>query len=566
MAAQDPTSPDTAFSDASQVGTPKRDWQERLGGALAGSDDRKNSPLRQALDAHHQRRMDEAEMHKKNAATAAGALAYGIDPATGQPLTDEQKATFKNQYDAAMGHYEKIVGVDKNTKSAMQRARAIVEHLISRGGGGQGGQQGRPGGLTPPPQPGGGAGPTPANENSITGEAGITPPPQAPGADDKEASYKQFSAQAPFLRQQMEQRQQDTRKLNVFKQEEEAKQALKIKDITNKPDKYKFETIADGQGGQKIVAVDQTDPRKPYIEVKSEAGDKAVPGASKKPFANEGKLEVVGGVPTGRVMHGGRYVAPGDPTYTKEDGEAVNAGLSAQGLSQKQKEKLANIRGAAYATAAAHFKFTNVVDKDSGETGEVSALDMAKHPGKYSGASEQEKIAARDAVHKSLNVNFDAVDKSLDALPNGLDSKTQAIVKMALKNEDSGTIEQLIINRIKTMDPNKPTREEQAQLEYLTNLKALQEDVMTLRAVGGITGSSDTMRNAIVALVPGSTTASTLEAKMQLKAARRTSEALFGGRPTGQIGPQRQGGITPPPSPEAKPAKPPKKGDPLGIF
>lgn len=143
-------------------------------------------------------------------------------------------------------------------------------------------------------------------------------------------------------------------------------------------------------------------------------------------------------------------------------------------------------------------------------------------------------------MHKSLNVNFDAVDKSLDALPNGLDSKTQAIVKMALKNEDSGTIEQLIINRIKTMDPNKPTREEQAQLEYLTNLKALQEDVMTLRAVGGITGSSDTMRNAIVALVPGSTTASTLEAKMQLKAARRTSEALFGGRPTGQIGPQRQ--------------------------
>lgn len=112
----------------------------------------------------------------------------------------------------------------------------------------------------------------------------------------------------------------------------------------------------------------------------------------KKPFANEGKLEVVGGVPTGRVMHGGRYVAPGDPTYTKEDGEAVNAGLSAQGLSQKQKEKLANIRGAAYATAAAHFKFTNVVDKDSGETGEVSALDMAKHPGNTAGPQSRKRL------------------------------------------------------------------------------------------------------------------------------------------------------------------------------
>ena len=231
MAAQDPTSPDSAFSDASQVGAPKRDWQERLGGALAGSDDRKNSPLRQALDAHHQRRMDEAEMHKKNAATAAGALAYGIDPATGQPLTDEQKATYKNQYDAAMGHYEKIVGVDKNTKSAMQRARAIVEHLISRGGGqgGQDGQQGRPGGLTPPPQPQGAQAKeptfgTPGHDN--VGSAGITPPPQAPGADDKEAAYKQFSTQAPFLRQQMEQRQA----LNAYTDKEKALYELKIKE------------------------------------------------------------------------------------------------------------------------------------------------------------------------------------------------------------------------------------------------------------------------------------------------------------------------------------------------
>lgn len=613
MADQDPASLGTAYQQADQIETPKMDFVTRLGNVLSQGD--KNSAIEKALNNHNQRRIDEAKMHHQNATTAGSILAFGydpskLDPVTNKPipLTDEQRQMYQTQYDSAMDAYQKIVGVDKNTKTALERARGIVDHLIKRGA--QTSQSGvsapsNGSGLPPPPAPPGtaGAAVTPQSLGAsqvdnlpLTKEAALAPPPAPPSSNPlspsgpsdnigvpspeqarvigashpdippahNPLSYEQFSAQAPFLRQQLAARLEDARAMNKFRSEETFKHALKMQDVQDKPDKYDLKVLRQADGSEKLVAVNKSNPEEPYIDVKSSSGDIAQPGG-RKVAAGEGKLEVVGGVPTGRVMHDGKFVAPGDKSYTPEDAAAVTTGLGAQNFSQKQKEALARIRGAAYANAAAHFKFTNVVDKDSGETGEVSALDMAKNPGKYAGASEQEKIAARDAVHQSLNVNFDAVDKSLDALPNGLDSKTQAIIKAALKGDDTGTIQQLLINRIKTMDPNHPTREEQAQIEYLTNLKALQEDVMTLRAVSGITGSSDTLRNAIVALVPGSSTASAMEAKLQLKAARRTSEALFGGRPQGKIGPGRKGGLSVAPAPSGA-STTTKKGDPLGIL
>src|SRR6202008_3496828 len=111
-------------------------------------------------------------------------------------------------------------------------------------------------------------------------------------------------------------------------------------------------------------------------------------------------------------------------------------GMKAVGLSDAQADKLARLRGASYASTAAQFRFNNVVNKETGEVSEVSAAEMARHPGLYSGASEQEKISMRDAVHESLNTNFAALEKSLDKLPNGLDTETQATLKLALRNDD----------------------------------------------------------------------------------------------------------------------------------
>jgi len=91
--------------------------------------------------------------------------------------------------------------------------------------------------------------------------------------------------------------------------------AVAIKDLRATPEKYKFQVLGDPPN-QKIVALDQTDPTKPYIEVKSASGELAKP--PEKRFPGEGKLEVQNGYPTGRVMHNGRYVLPDDRATPKK--------------------------------------------------------------------------------------------------------------------------------------------------------------------------------------------------------------------------------------------------------
>ena len=249
------------------------------------------------------------------------------------------------------------------------------------------------------------------------------------------------------------------------------------KELRAAPEKYEVKVVKDADGGEKLVAVDKSDPTKPAIDIKSASGENVKKGEKK--YANDGKLEVVGGIPTGRVMKGGKWISPGQDGYTPEDAKAVNLGMNAQGLSQKQKERLVNLRSSSMAADRARFVFHNVVDKDTGEVAEVSALEMAKNPSKYSGASEQEKISARDSVHESLNTNFKALSDSIDKLPNGLDTETQALVKQALNEENPGLIEQLLVNKVKAGAPDEV-------LQYLTNIKIMQEDVMTLRSVGGM--------------------------------------------------------------------------------
>jgi hypothetical protein len=72
-------------------------------------------------------------------------------------------------------------------------------------------------------------------------------------------------------------------------------------------------------------------------------------------------------------------------------------------------------------------------------------------------------------------------------------------------------------------------------LQYITNIKLMQEDVMTLRSVGGMGAGSDSMRHAMVQTIPGVGTGSVREAKMQIAGAKRTSDALFSRRPQSKL-------------------------------
>ena len=106
-----------------------------IGGILTqGSGRKANAPqLDEAIARHHQQRLDDARMHRQNAATYAGVLATGTDPKTGAPLTPEQEAQYQNWYNSAWAAYEKAAGVDKNTKGALQKAKTLADYVIHLG-------------------------------------------------------------------------------------------------------------------------------------------------------------------------------------------------------------------------------------------------------------------------------------------------------------------------------------------------------------------------------------------------------------------------------------------------
>jgi hypothetical protein len=515
--------------------------------SAGGGEDFKGSPLDEAIERHHQKRLHEAQLHRKNAATYTAIYNSGYDPETQQQFRDPKtqqvlipalEEKYKNWKDSAWAAYEKAAGVSKETKAAVQKSKAVVEHLSKAGG--------------PPPSLSG-AGGAGGGEQATATEGERTPQAsQAPQAATRMTPPPKYDEQAAMgggaLREQME----DNRKFQAYKREEDLVHQHRMEEASGKPEKYEFKTVDDGAGGQKIVAVDKTDPTKPYIEVKSSSGASAKPGA--KQFPNEGKLEIVAGIPTGRVMHGGRYIAPGKPGYSADDKEAVKLALTAQGLSDKEKEKLAGIRGAAYAATRAAYQEIPVVDNETGESTFASYLDIARHPGRYVQPGEAEKIAARESVHTSLTANFGALDKDLEALEkkNGLDAEVRTQVQLALRTDNPGLLENMLVTGVKAGYSDEVLR-------YITDIKAMQEDILVLRNVGGMGQGSDMMRAAMIRLIPGPGTSSVKEARLQMEAARRTSESLFKRRPTARFSSEPD---------KPRMTQPPKPGDkpPLSSF
>jgi len=206
-----PQDPSLTVSDV------KPSFKERalgvIGGILSGGAGQKpgESALDQAIAKHHQQRLDEARMHRQNAATYAGVLATGFDPKTGQKLTPEQEQQYQNWYDTSWAAYEKAAGLTKETKGALQRAKAIADRVIHLGRQNrQGGAQGAGGGASGvgASVPGGGAvggGPDEATltegERSPQRATGLPPPPTMPQQTSAQAN--QAAMAAPTIREQM---------------------------------------------------------------------------------------------------------------------------------------------------------------------------------------------------------------------------------------------------------------------------------------------------------------------------------------------------------------------------
>lgn len=237
-----PTPPPTADNVSSQVQDVPATGLERAGGMISAatsslgrdmSQPRQPNKLDAAMDKHHQQRLNEARMHRQNAATYASALATGSDPQTGQPLSPEQKQQYQDWYNASWQAYTKIAGVDKDTKQQLAQHGNMIQNIIQHG---QANHNPHAPGTPPaqasasgPPAPGrpnrdqaasqagtsGGAGPTPppgaAPPSANPTDPATAPGPQGPTGADAAAMN------APGVRQGV----QDNREFSMFKRQQD---------------------------------------------------------------------------------------------------------------------------------------------------------------------------------------------------------------------------------------------------------------------------------------------------------------------------------------------------------
>jgi hypothetical protein len=169
MATKPPVLTDS-FDEASQVpqGSVGPDRPEGFLGAMAEP----GGSLDKALQAHHQQRVAHAQMYRTNAATAIGQIAKGTkwDPTLNggvggeRPLTQQEQDDLTAQKDEALQQYGKIIGVNKESKGALDKAHGIIDFILRR----KQEQQGRPGGMQVPPTP---------QYGSTVGEGGVTMTP-----------------------------------------------------------------------------------------------------------------------------------------------------------------------------------------------------------------------------------------------------------------------------------------------------------------------------------------------------------------------------------------------------
>lgn len=216
--------------------------KERVGGVIGavlnhGQPGFDQTPLGKKLASIHSSRLNEAGMHHQNMSTYAGILATGIDPQTGQPLTDQQKQQYQDWYNAAKQSFVKAGGIDKDTKAHVNKASMITDAIIQHG---QKSQQDKaaagaaPTAGTPPASGGGGGGgmTPPPKASAVSADSGAAPA-STPGtssaspASPASVPYDtQTQLNAPHLRERMESQEawgDEKRKLELqhkFKMEE----------------------------------------------------------------------------------------------------------------------------------------------------------------------------------------------------------------------------------------------------------------------------------------------------------------------------------------------------------
>jgi hypothetical protein len=278
------------------------------------------------------------------------------------------------------------------------------------------------------------------------------------------------------------------------------------------------------------IAYDKSDPAK-TIPLKVEG--KAVTGTGKV-AAGEGKVAMVGNVPFG-ITHAGpdgkpQVVKPGDPEWTPRDQSTLDAANAASARSEANKAKLAQMRETFFSSLPQAVLY-KVDDPQKGvKAGELAFVprkEAAANPSKYAPVGAGDKALGTQARFGEIQATVDGTNQAIRNLPDtGFDAKARAQLSYIMRAPNP---QSAMDSFLKSESATALTPE---QTEYVQWLASLSESVQALVSLQGMGArSSDKMRGAIAAMVPGAATPSRAFATGQMKKLQIELDALWKGVP-----------------------------------
>lgn len=156
-----------------------------------------------------------------------------------------------------------------------------------------------------------------------------------------------------------------------------------------------------------------------------------------------------------------------------------------------EKEKVARIRGEMYNKGREY----PVYDRESKQFRMATPADIAGNPARFGPASQEQAAMVREGIFQDIGYNLDNVDTTIGNLKHEFTPVQRAAIIAAFKSDDPSALTQFMSSTvISAMSPD--------MRDYVATLKAANENLLSLRAVGGMGQASDLVRRAIQDLLP----------------------------------------------------------------
>ena len=320
-------------------------------------------------------------------------------------------------------------------------------------------------------------------------------------ATDKQIERRRQQQQMDLQQQALQLRTQQEMEIQRLHDEQIKNYASQIQARLNPPAKNQIEQSMRDYSDA-LAKGDQTAAETALTKIRTLTEAKTPPKAPPSPWGKLSPEMAEVGVPPNPNDKESYPLGMKDPKF-QADVQAYGGAVTA--LKQKRAMSLALARGLGFAQSRAQYQMVPVLDKQNDNMlTYASMMDIGKNPGRYEDASKGASLGAKEAMFQDMNGASENLRAAYTAMAkNGEKFSAGQVTKMtaAMRDDPSGGLLSSVIQNLATAGAKEhlsPTQQA-AAIAMLQNY----ENAFALRGVAGFGQSSDQLRGAIKATLPG---------------------------------------------------------------